>query len=301
VSQFMVLSALKNEGPYIIEHYLWHRSLGFTKFFYYYNDCTDGSAAALRLLCDRDPNVQMIVNARTEHRSAQTNAYKHFRKNFMTKYHGDYLLVIDLDEFLFLHEDSRIEELVSRLICPDAISFFWRNFGSAGEQHFEPKMVTQRFTRCAPTTHQSCSQFKSMFLLSKNIIRFDVHRPEFGGSDPRWVIAGESNCQAPITMPISLRVDVLSQENYRSLGMTRRTAEMLHYSVKSREEFEWRARRGRGLTKGGSNLSIERHTSDYFSRSDTNDESFLGAADRSALLLKEFEELNSLFRVSFVR
>jgi hypothetical protein len=49
----VIVTTMKNEGPFILEWLAYHRAIGFDDFLIYTNDCTDGTDAMLRLLQEK--------------------------------------------------------------------------------------------------------------------------------------------------------------------------------------------------------------------------------------------------------
>ena len=48
--KYLVISTMKDEGPYILEWLAYHRAIGFTDFLIYTNDCSDGTDDMFDLL-----------------------------------------------------------------------------------------------------------------------------------------------------------------------------------------------------------------------------------------------------------
>ena len=48
--KYLVISTMKDEGPYILEWLAYHRAISFTNFLIYTNDCSDGTDTMFDLL-----------------------------------------------------------------------------------------------------------------------------------------------------------------------------------------------------------------------------------------------------------
>ncbi|MEL6427490.1 MAG: glycosyltransferase family 2 protein, partial [Pseudomonadota bacterium] len=58
----LIVTTMRNEGPYILEWLAHHRAVGFTDFLVFSNDCDDGTDALL----DRLHELGQIVHCRTK-------------------------------------------------------------------------------------------------------------------------------------------------------------------------------------------------------------------------------------------
>ena len=77
--KYLVISTMKDEGPYILEWLAYHRAIGFTDFLIYTNDCSDGTD----LLLDRLQHNGIVTHVRNKvlkrgpHKSALKYAQAH--------------------------------------------------------------------------------------------------------------------------------------------------------------------------------------------------------------------------------
>ncbi|WP_196802058.1 glycosyltransferase family 2 protein [Thioalkalivibrio sp. ALE11] len=110
----------------------YHRSLGIDDIVTVSNDLTDGSGRLLEALesagwvCWRDVSSEPLVQGSMEARAfAQLWAHPVVQAS-------DWVIDLDLDEFLVLHRDGSVQELAERHADADLVVLNWRNFGSDG-------------------------------------------------------------------------------------------------------------------------------------------------------------------------
>lgn len=270
-----LLTAVKNEESYIVEHYLWHKEIGVSKFFYYHNDCTDKTAEVLGFLAKKYDDIQVVENVVKLGKSPQSSAYHHFFRNFREELNGWYVLVIDVDEFLSLKNHANIKELIQSLGCPDAVSINWMIFGSSGYETKQPGMVTRVFTQHALPRFPHNQQFKTLWRMSPAVVSTGVHRPEFTDEElesANWVYANFNGKGQAEKFPLELRTERLSKHQSKHLPRFDQ-AQINHYVIKSQQEYLQKKIRGRGLQKtvNGEQIKADRHNENFFKEMDKND------------------------------
>jgi len=142
--RIFLLSAMKNEGPEVLEWALYHRLLGFDHILVYTNDCTDGSddlldaIAGLGWLTHRRHTApagvspQDAVAARAKADPALEGA--------------DWLIWLDADEFLVIHTGAgRVADLIPAARGAEALSLNWRCFGDGGHDTTPAGLVIENF------------------------------------------------------------------------------------------------------------------------------------------------------------
>lgn len=176
----LIVTTMRDEGPFILEWLAYHRAIGFTDFLVFSNDCADGTDAMLDRLAQLGVLVH-LPNPRRGKKTVQWRALNRASRHPLTKQAG-WVLASDVDEFLCIHTGAgRLDDLFAA--CPDAGGFAipWRMFGSAGRVDFIDAPVTEQFTRCAPEAliwPWRAVQFKTLFRNSDAITGLGVHRPE---------------------------------------------------------------------------------------------------------------------------
>lgn len=297
--QCAILCTIRNEASYIFEHYAWYKRIGFTRFIYAYNDCSDQTVPALATLAAYDPQVTLIENIVKPGDRPQMSAYAQARARILPQLQDWYIMVVDMDEFLLLKQHDSIQDLLLAFNNPEVISFNWRIFGSSGRTEYADDLVISRFTSCAPESHPVNRIFKSIWRNTAQVVNNGPHRPHVKTPQAiRWVYP-----TAPLLgqdMPLEFRKG--SNPGQTGIGPFLDIAQINHYIVKSRSEFEEKIGRGRGWAKTGSDSPRARHNRDFFIKYDHNEVVDNLAASRSSevrqetlLLRRKFFEMHGCY------
>lgn len=235
-----LVTAMRNEGPFVVEWIAHHRALGVTDFVIVTNDCDDGTDAILDRLAEAGEvlhlrqsgakgRVQWTALAMAEETEAVRRA--------------DWVLVVDCDEFVNLAPPlTTLAELIGAAGGADAIVLPWRFFGHGGHLRFEDMPVTARFTRAIREDAIFPGVARSFKTLARwregPFRRLGIHRPKATAGTPVWV-DGSGN-----PLPRGIAAD-----EGRILLMTPRIerglVQLNHYSLRSTEDFL--VKRARGL------------------------------------------------------
>jgi len=192
----LIVTAMKNEAPFILEWIAYNRVIGVDNFLVYTNDCMDNTVALLDRLAElgivirRDNPYLLGGKVKPQHAALKDAVKQPLYKA------SDWIVTIDLDEFIAVHVgDGTLRELFAACNHPNAVSLTWRFFGNGGVIRFEDRPVIEQFTRCAPEAFPDPGLawgFKTMF--NRRTCRFrrlGVHRPgamaEGGEETVRWV------------------------------------------------------------------------------------------------------------------
>lgn len=239
----VIVTTMKNEGPFILEWIAYHRAIGFDDFLVYTNDCSDGTDGLLDLLQARGivqhrENPYRQSGAKPQHAALQAADGETVVKD------ATWVLCIDVDEYVNVRTGSgMLDDLFAAVPDANMISMTWRLFGNSDIHDFRDRFVTEQFTRCAPELVRKPHQAWGFKTLFKNIgiyKKLGVHRPK--GLNPQlWeMIAWVNGSGAP-----------LPKEMYRNAW--RSTTEtygydlvsLNHYAVRSVESFLVKRDRGR--------------------------------------------------------
>lgn len=175
----LIVTAMKNEGPFILEWAAYHLSIGFDRFLVYTNDCEDGTDAIWDRLAELGYGAH-VVNDRIKQRGVQKTALMRADDHPLTA-EAEWLSCLDCDEFLNIkHGEGRLDDLLDA--SPDAHLHIisWRRFGAAGIIGYDDKPVTDQFTRAMP---ENCPfpfhnyGLKSIWRADAPYARIGVHRP----------------------------------------------------------------------------------------------------------------------------
>ncbi len=174
----LVISSMKDEGPYLLEWIAHHRAIGFSDFLIYTNDCTDGTDHML----DRLSELGIVTHRRAKQlkRGPQKSAFK---EAFETEEYAsaDWVYVTDADEFLCINAGrGQVRDLIAAYDVADVIPVTWRHFSTSGDVAFNSESVCDRHIDAEPAkaTDTKGRFVKSLFKPSKAIEGLGVHTPK---------------------------------------------------------------------------------------------------------------------------
>ncbi|MEM8776677.1 MAG: glycosyltransferase family 2 protein [Pseudomonadota bacterium] len=257
----LMVTTMKNEGPFMLEWVAYNRSIGFTDFLIYTNHCDDGTDKIANRL--EEIGVAHHINNKfkkgmSPQRAALRKALKHDAYN-----RADWAICADCDEFLNIRAgDGKLPDLFDALGETDAISFCWKIFGCGDQVEYRDQFVTEQFTWSAPEQYRDKYRalgLKTMFRPGRGTTRFGVHRPKFDNGQPEGFIWKDASGNL---VPDQLFSTGWSAWN----GFGNDLARLHHYSVRSVDSFLVKRDRGRtnhvdrdqGLTYWADmNLNIE--------------------------------------------
>ena len=174
-----IITSVKNEGAVLLEWLAHHRTVGFTDFLVFSNDCDDGTDTILDRL-QQMGWLTHIPNPGPWDEGPQWAALKSADRHPLVQT-SDWLMVLDVDEFVNIHAGARtLAALHSAAPDVDAFAMTWRLFGNAGVVGFEDTPVTQTFTQAAPEVLHwpwRAQMIKTLFRNTGAFRKLGVHRP----------------------------------------------------------------------------------------------------------------------------
>ena len=194
----LIITAMRNEAPFILEWIAYHRHIGVTDFLIYSNDCDDGTD----LMLDRLAALGLVTHERNHSggkKPVQWRALTKAARHPVTAA-ADWIYVADVDEFLNIHAgDGRIADLLAACPTADGFAIPWRMFGNNGVDGFVDAPVRHQFTKAAPDAlvwPWKAVQFKSLYRNSRRYDKLGVHQPGFGDGDTGggWVDGNGAPC-----------------------------------------------------------------------------------------------------------
>lgn len=239
--RILLVSAVRNEGPHLLEWLAHHHAAGVTDFLIASNDCEDGTDRMLDAL-QVAGIVAHLPLAPTGRRPVQWQALRAARDHPLAA-RADWILCIDSDEFVSLAAPlGGLPDLIAALPeGTDAVTLPWRLFGNDGHIAAGQGPTLERFTRAAPEdiALPSAHFFKTLFRPGA-FGEFGVHRPKVAGRGvlPRWSDA-DGRPMPPAFAAEQGRINLFGLRGGRAL------VELNHYSLRSTEEFM--TKRARGL------------------------------------------------------
>ncbi|QXT40831.1 glycosyltransferase family 2 protein [Gymnodinialimonas ceratoperidinii] len=195
----LIVTAMKNEGPYIIDWVAHHMAVGFDSFMVVTNDCNDHTDRILDRL-EKLINLKHVANPKSlfpEKTNWQVMAVRYATLFTIYKDAG-WIYFTDVDEFLQVWTgDGTLQALHDAAGGFDVVSFTSMPFGSSGVSRIEDLPATRQFTvqskdyeHAAETGKRLSNAIKTMF---HNKIKFSVrrnHRPrrhDFSDTGYRWI------------------------------------------------------------------------------------------------------------------
>jgi hypothetical protein len=176
VSERVLFSAQKNEGPFLLEWVAYHRVIGFDRIVVVSNDCEDGSDDLLDRLADAGvvDHLRQVVPPGI---APQANAERTARTAGLFR-NGDWMMWLDADEFLLPSPPHRkVTDMIDALDNNAALMVAWRFFGDSHHQTWPGRHVSADFTWAAKRRRGQNAQVKTLFRYGPEIKRLDIHRP----------------------------------------------------------------------------------------------------------------------------
>ncbi|MEM7722937.1 MAG: glycosyltransferase family 2 protein [Pseudomonadota bacterium] len=236
----VIISTMKNEGPFLLEWVAYYLSIGFTGFAICTNNCDDGTD----LMLDRLEELGFATHRPNRIRDGdnpQRKALNRLRVAPMVQ-DADWVFGIDVDEFLNVRVgDGTIDDFIDAIGDVDVVSIAWKLFGCGGIERFEDRPVTEQFflsdDESKPLSGRSLG-FKSFVRNNGTFLFYNPHRPkglapEKDEASVRWSDAGGH----------LRRIDKIGWRAWR--GFSHDYARLHHYSVRSIENFLVKRDRGR--------------------------------------------------------
>lgn len=257
---------MKDEGHSLIEWVAYHHMIGFDNICVYTNDCTDGTDDMLIRLQEMG-YCQHFRNDVPEGGKPQPNALRLARSN-QEILESEWIMVMDADEFVSIKcGDNTLHSLMKEIPSDAwAIAMTWQFFGSGDILDWNPGLVSESYTRCAPFKFRKGWGVKTMFRPSPDVA-FGIHRPKVKGGDKnpeaiaamlerRWVNGSGKD------MPKEFNLS-----GWRSTSPTigRDLVELNHYAVKSYEAYLLRR------VRGNVNNKVGKYNAEYFAIFDRNE------------------------------
>ncbi|MEM9582367.1 MAG: glycosyltransferase family 2 protein [Pseudomonadota bacterium] len=279
----LIVTCMKNEGPFILEWVAYHRAIGVDDFLVYTNDCNDGTDELLNLLMERG-----IVQRRDNRFHGTDLKPQHWAlaasdKEQILKDAG-WVISMDVDEFINIHVgEGRLDDLYEAVGDANMISLTWRLFGNADVHEFEDRFLIDQFTRCAPELcrkpHQAWG-FKTLFRNIGIYKKMGVHRPKGLKPDLWDQINWVNGSGKPMPQKLIRNGWRSTTDSYGYDLVT-----LNHYAVRSAESFLVKRDRGRV-----NHVDRDQGLS-YWFRMNNNWEEDRSIQTKRRLLRKEFNAL----------
>ena len=261
-----LLSAMKNEGPDVLEWALYHRLVGFDHILVYTNGCTDGSdrlldaIAGLGWLTHRrhDPpaglSPQDAVAARAKADPVMAGV--------------DWVMWLDADEFLVVHAGAgRVADLIAASRGAEALALNWRNFGDGGLDVTRDGLVTELFVHGMALDNAQSRSVKTLFRQTPRIAELAIHRPIFTPGDE---VAFRDGAGKPLRQHFQFDRNKDDRPRHRvpEDRQSWKLGQINHYPIKALDRYLLKRLRGNGLDP---NCAPERFDPEYLDIFNFND------------------------------
>lgn len=223
---------IKDEGRYLPEWIAHYLALGFDRIVIYDNDSKSETLAVEDICAQQDARITVIPWPDVPSQFSQIAAYE----DALARCATDWIAFFDTDEFLVLKKHASIQSyLKSAPVDAGAVCINWVIFGSSGEAHYRPELVARRFRRCSLTT--GINQHVKSIVRKAGARRMShPHSPELR---KRFTyVDGDLK-------PIKL------EQRAFNANYTYETAQLNHYVLRSREEYQWKLERGTAEPREG--------------------------------------------------
>jgi hypothetical protein len=260
-SRHILMSSMKDEGPFILEWVAHHLVLGFDRICVASNDCRDGSDRLLAALAAAG-YIDHVPNLVPEGQIPQHSGYNTLREKARID-DTEWLMVLDADEFLSVQiGGNKVGDLTgfAGADC-DIISLHAMCFADAPQVNWQPGPVCALFPWRIKLTHKANQALKS---LTRAPGRFGgIHNHSMvafqGRPQDLRVMSGDGarfNIERGIPLWKQLR-------NAPVRAGAHKLAHYNHYAVKTWDSFNLRRERGRGAV-AVTDETTARHTDAYF-------------------------------------
>ena len=251
MSRFVIVTPMKNEGPFILEWVAHNLAIGADEMAIFSNDCTDGSDALLDRLHEMG-KLRHVDNS-SKKPAPQRRAYRRFLKMDLAG-PEDWVIPIDADEYINVKTgDHTLRALTDAVPQARTLSMTWRFFGNGGVQTYRDEFLTDQFHMAAHEItrrpHQAWG-LKTMFHrgLWDHI---GVHRPK----RPTVETFAETHWVNGSGQPMPDRYwDGSWRSGPDSIGYD--LVQLNHYALKSCESYLVKKARGRAH-HGGEALGLD--------------------------------------------
>lgn len=216
---------IKDEGRYLPEWIAHYLALGFDRIVIYDNESRPETLAVERICSQQDARITVIPWPDVPSQFAQITAYDDALQRCAT----DWIAFFDTDEFLVLKKHASIQSYLECVpVGAGAVCINWVIFGSSGEARYRLDLVARRFRRCSLTTGIN-HHVKSIVRKAGAKRMSHPHSPEL-----RKRFTYVDSDLKPITL----------EQRAFNANHSYETAQLNHYVLRSREEYQWKLERG---------------------------------------------------------
>ncbi|WP_103258578.1 glycosyltransferase family 2 protein [Tabrizicola aquatica] len=258
----VLISAQKDEGPFLLEWLAYHRVIGFERIIVASNDCTDGSDALLDALHAAGEVVHLTNRVGPDEIPQKKAAATILASGAVPP--GAWTMWLDLDEYLLPPDTTgRLPALLAELGDQEALSIAWRFCGDSGNATWPGRQIWPSFPRAARRWRRKPPQVKTLFRFGDWIEAFDIHRPILragvGPDDFRWI----GSDRQPVPAEFYHRDRRNPYNRLASVQNLYRLGQVLHFSIRTPDMFQRKRARGDGYFDAANQHAVVRDAQFY--------------------------------------
>lgn len=260
----LVVTAMRNEGPFILEWVAWQQMLGFEQILVLHNDCTDHSPQLLRQL-QRHGVLTKHNHKPAQGRPPQVAALAAAREHRLVR-EATWMFICDVDEFLLIHKgDGTVAALLGEGKPGFAgMAIHWLIYGDAGLSDWQDGLVHRKFIQAAHEQTKQNNCFKSFVHRPLQYPKFGSHAPHGWQGDGAWNDGARHWILADGTQLDEYHPTKSHMNGTPTGQISHKVAQVNHYILQEREKFT--LKQGR---KSAATLT-ERYTDDFQRRFNHN-------------------------------
>lgn len=300
-----LVTAVRNEAPFLVEWIAYHKVIGFENIIVFANPSTDGTDELLAGLAGAG-EITHVPHDPPPGVSAQANAARLVNEGDHVP-EGGWVIWLDADEFLNIHVgQGHLDDLLAVLADKAGLLISWRVFGDGGNERFAGRFLSPAFVQAAEPAYWENLQVKTFFRKGPDIPGFGrdgIHRPllaKGNGLDLSSILTGTGRG----LVPWQANERWLSGEAWdQTVGVAPQEhgydiAQINHYSVRTPEHFLLKRLRGRGWLAGMAGAANRRHKPQGYLSMNRNE-----AEERSILRFEKActAEMDRLFALPGIR
>ncbi len=223
-----VCAIVKNEAPYLREWIEFHKIVGVEHFYIYDNNSTDNTEELLKPYAKKGE----ITYTKWPQHPGQLQAYQHCLNTHGHK--TKWLAYIDLDEFLHPTKQDNLKKTLKKYEKHPALAVNWQIYASNGHQKNPKGLITENYTKKAPTNYNENRHIKSIIQPQHTIEPITPHAFRYKKGecavqeDHTEIRPTKSNHMGAMTDKVKVNVIRINhystmsrQEHLRSAGMLR--------------------------------------------------------------------------------
>jgi hypothetical protein len=293
VTRHVLISNMKNEGPFVLEWVAHHLVLGFDQVIVASNDCTDGTDRLLAGLAEAG-FIAHVPNVLRPGEIPQHAGYAKIRQSHDID-SADWLMMLDADEFLNVHlGEGQVGDLTGRAEADvDVIALNGMFFAPTPEVSWRAGRVCEMFQARLALQHKANIALKT---LTRAPGRFkEIHNHSLVNLRQKaalrvlWGDGTETLTEAEVPLWKQLR-------NGKVGAVSHRLAQYNHYGVKTLDSFLLRQARGRGAVAATTEENA-RHTEAYFAERNQPDGQDTSILRYSAAVEAKLAEMLSIDKI----